>query len=153
MSRSQKPLCLSQKLQSMSMEEEKDKYLYKQQELVDALSDEMTELYRAQDTMETKLDRILAIISNEPEKVEEMNRHLQACLRRDELDTLSEIMKSWNTKVENVSHELQEIKEMVENDNLIIEVKDNLLEKLKESCDELQSRIEELRWFYGLYST
>ena len=38
-------------------------------------------------------------------------------------------MKSSNTKVENVSHELQEIKEMVENDNLIIEVKDNLLEK------------------------
>ena len=42
-----------------------------------------------------------------------------------------------------MSHELQEIKEMVENDNSIIEVKDNLLEKLKESCDELQSQIEE----------
>ena len=54
-------------------------------------------------------------------------------------------MKSWNTKVENVSHELQEIKEMVENDNLIIEITDNLLEKLKESCDELQSQIDELR--------
>ena len=54
-------------------------------------------------------------------------------------------MKSWNTKVENVSHELHEIKEMVENDNLIIEVNDNLLEKLKESCDELQSQIKELK--------
>ena len=76
MSKSRKSLCLSQQLQSMSMEEEKDKYLYKQQEL-DALTDEMTELYRAQNTMETKLDRILPIISNEPQKVEEMNRHVQ----------------------------------------------------------------------------
>ena len=99
MSKSRKFLCLSQQLQSMYMEEEKDTYLYKQQELVDALTVEMTELYRAQDVMETKLDRILAIISNEPEKVEEMNRHLQACPSKDELDTLSEIIKSWNKKV------------------------------------------------------
>ena len=68
----------TQQLQNMSMEEDKDKYLYKQQELIDALTDEMKELYSAQETLETKLDRILAIISNEPDKVEEINRHLQA---------------------------------------------------------------------------
>ena len=34
---------------------------------------------------------------------------------------------------------------MVENDNLIIEVKENLLEKFKESCEELQLQIEELK--------
>ena len=67
----------------MSMVEEKDKYLYKQQELIDALTDEMTELYSAQETLEYKLDRILAVISNEPGKVEEVNRHLLACPRKD----------------------------------------------------------------------
>ena len=76
-------------------------------------------------------------MSNEPDKVEEINRHLPVCSRKVELDALSQSMKSWTTKVENMNHELQEIKEIVENDNLIIEVKDNLLEKLKESCDEL----------------
>ena len=49
MSKSRKSLCLSQQLQSMSMEEEKDKYLCKQQELVDALTDERTKLYSAQE--------------------------------------------------------------------------------------------------------
>ena len=58
MSKSRKSLCLSQQLQSMSMVEEKDKYLYKQKELVDALTDEMTELYSAQETLESKLDRV-----------------------------------------------------------------------------------------------
>ena len=143
MSKSRRSLCLSQQLHSMTVEEEKDKYLNKQQELIDALTDEVTELYTVQDTLETKLDRILAIISDDPENVEDIDRHLQACLRKNALDELSEIMKSWNTKVENVSNELQEFKEFVENDNLIIEVKD-LLKKLKESCDELQSQIEEL---------
>ena len=135
----------TQQLQNMSMEEDKDKYLYKQQELIDALTDEMTVLYSAQETLETQLDRILVLMSNEPDKVEEINRHLQACSRKDELDALSQSMKSWTTNVENMNHELQEIKEMVENDNLIIEVKDNLLEKLKESCDESQSQIKELK--------
>ena len=44
-----------------------------------------------------------------------------------------------------MNHELLEIKEMVENDNLILEVKDNLLKNLKESCEELQLHIEELK--------
>ena len=50
----------------------------------------------------------------------------------------------WTTKNENVSQEFKECKEFVENDNLIIEVKDNLLIKFKESCNELQLQIEEL---------
>ena len=58
---------------------------------------------------------------------------------------LSQSMKSWTTKVENMNHELLEIEEMVENDNLIIVVKDNLLERLKENCEELQLQIEELK--------
>ena len=94
MSKSRKSLGLSQQLQSMSMVEVKDKYLYKQQELVDALTDAMTELYSAQETLESKLDRILAVISNEPDKVEEVNKHLLACPKKCELEVLSETMKS-----------------------------------------------------------
>ena len=90
---------------------EKDKYLCKQQELVDALTDEMTELYSAQETLETKLDRILAVISNEPDKVEEINKHLLACPRKEELEALAETMKSWTTRVENVSRELKDFKD------------------------------------------
>ena len=86
MSKFRKSLCLSQQLQSMSMVEEKDKYLYKQQELIDALTDEMAELYSAQETLESKLDIILAVIRNEPNKVEEVNKHLLACPRKDELE-------------------------------------------------------------------
>ena len=84
-------------------------------------TDEMTELYSAQVTLKTKLDRILGVISNEPDNVEEINRHLQACPRKDELEALSKSMKSWTTKVENMNYELIEIKEMVENYNLILE--------------------------------
>ena len=124
-SKSRKALGVSQQLQSMSMVEEKDKYLYKQQELIDALTDEMTELYSAQETLETKLDRILGVISNEPDKVEEINRHLQTFPRKNELKALSQSMKSWTMRVENTNHELVEIKEMVDNDNLILGVKDN----------------------------
>ena len=54
------------------MVEEEDKYLYKRQELIDALTNEVTELYSAKETLETKLDRILGVISNEPNKVEEI---------------------------------------------------------------------------------
>ena len=127
MAKSRRSLCLFKQLHSISMNEEKQKYLNKQQELVDILTNEMTEQYRAQETMETKLDGILAIISNESEDVEESSRYLRACPRKDEFDALSESMKLWTTKVKNVSHGFEEF---LENDNLIIEVKDNLLEKL-----------------------
>ena len=43
------------------------------------------------------------------------------------------------------SQEFKEFKDFVENDNFIIEVKNNLLIKLKESCNELQSQIDELK--------
>ena len=70
------------------------------------LTDEMTELYSAQETLEFKLDRILAVISNEPDKVEEVNKHLLASPRKDELEALSETMKSWTIRVENVNYDL-----------------------------------------------
>ena len=105
----------------------------------------MTELYSPQETLESKLDRILAVISNEPGKVDEVNKHLVACPRKDELEALSETMKSWTIRVENVSRELKDFKDFVDNDNLIIEVEDNLLIKLNESCNDLQSQIDELR--------
>ena len=70
---------------------------------------------------------------------------MQACPRKEELDALSESIKSLTTKVENVCQELKEFKEFVENDNLIIVVEDNLLGKLKDSCKELQSQIEEIK--------
>ena len=127
------------------MVEEKDKYLYKQQELIHALTDEITELYSAQETLESKLDRMLAVINTEPDKVEEINKHFLACLRKDELEALSETMKSWTIRVENVSRELKDFKDFVNKDNLILEVKDNLLIKLNESCNDLQLQIDELR--------
>ena len=43
------------------------------------------------------------------------------------IGTLSETMKSWTKRVENVSRELKDFKDFVNNDNLIIEVKNNLL--------------------------
>ena len=84
-------------------------------------------------------------MSNEPDKVDEVNKRLLACPRKDELEALSETMKSWTIRVENVSRELNDFKEFVDNDNLILEVKDNLLIKLNESCNDLQSQIDELR--------
>ena len=121
----------------MSMVEAKDKYLYKHQELIDALTDEMTELYSAQGILEPKLDRILAVISNEPDKVEEVNKHLLAYPRKNELEALSETIKSWTIRVENVSRELNDFEDFVDNDNWIIKVKDNLLIKLNESYNDL----------------
>ena len=44
-----------------------------------------------------------------------------------------------------MSRELKDFKDFVDNDNLIIEVKDNLLIKLNESCNDLQSQIAQLR--------
>ena len=75
----------------------------------------------------------------------EVSKHLLACPRKDEWEALSEKMKSWTIRVENVSRELKNFKDFVDNDNLIIEVKDNLLIKLNVSCNDLQSQIDELR--------
>ena len=61
------------------------------------------------------------------------------------MEALSETMKSWTIRVENVSRELKDFKDLVNNDSLIIEVKDNLLIKLNGSCNDLQSQIDELR--------
>ena len=40
-------LSLFKQLHSMSMEEEKDNYMHKQQALINALTDEVQELYRS----------------------------------------------------------------------------------------------------------
>ena len=72
----------------MSMEEEKDNYMHKQQELIDALTDEVQELYRSQEATEKKLDEILAFLNNDPKKVKEISNHLNSCPRKDELEAL-----------------------------------------------------------------
>ena len=128
------------------MVDEKTKYLCKQQELVEALTDEMSELYRAHDAMESKLDSILSIITNDPDKVEEINKYLQACPRKDELDALSGGIKSWTEKIEKIDIELKECKDkFAENNNIILQVKDRFFEKIKKRCENLQAQIDELR--------
>ena len=122
----------------MSMGEEKDNYMHKQQELIDALTDEVQELYRSQEATEKKLDGILALLNDDSEKVKEISNHLNSCPRKDELAALSVSIKSWTEKINNVTKDVKEFEEVVENDNLIITVKDNILQKLDDSFSELQ---------------
>ena len=58
MNRSRKSLVLFQQLHGISMEESQHEYMLKQQELIDALTDEMTELYRTQEVTEKILECI-----------------------------------------------------------------------------------------------
>ena len=52
MNRLRKSLVLFQQLHGISIEESHHEYMLKQQELIDALTDEMTELYRTQEATE-----------------------------------------------------------------------------------------------------
>ena len=95
-----------------------------------------------------KLDGILALLNEDPEKVKEISNHLNSCRRKDELEALSVNIKSWTEKINNVTKdvkEFKEFKEVVENENLIITVKDNMLQKLDDSFSELQWQIDELK--------
>ena len=102
MNRSRKSLVLFQQLHGISMEESQHNYMLKQQELIDALTDEMTELYRTQEATDKKLETILTLITNDPGNIQELGRHLQACPRREEMDALSESMKGWTERIEKV---------------------------------------------------
>ena len=142
MNRSRKSLVLFQQLHGISMEESQHEYMLKQQELIDALTDEMTELYRTQEATEKKLETLLTLITNDPVNIQEVGRHLQACPRREEMDALSKSMKGWTEKIEKVGRELQNFKEVVEDDDLIIKVKDNILKELNENYDEIQLQVK-----------
>ena len=78
--------------------------MLKQQELIDALTDEMTELYRTQEATDKKLETILTLITNDPGNIQELGRHLQACPRREEIKSLSESMKVWTERIEKVEN-------------------------------------------------
>ena len=119
----------------------------KQQELIDALTDEMTELYRTQEATDKKLETILTSITNDPGNIQELGRHLEACPRREEMNALSESMKRWTERIEKVDGGLQNLKEVVEDDDLVIKVKDNILKKLNENYEEIQLQIKELEKF------
>ena len=106
MNRSRKSLVLFQQLHGTSMEKSLHEYMLKQQELIDALKDETTELYRTQDATDKKLETILTLITNDPGNIQELGRHLQACPRREEMDALSESMKVWTERIEKVDQEL-----------------------------------------------
>ena len=115
--------------------------------MIDALTDEMTELYRIQEATDKKLETLLTLITNDPGNIQEVGRHLQACPRREEMDTLSESMKGWTERIEKLDRELQNFKEEVEDDDLVIQVKDNILKKLNENYEEIQLQIKELEKF------
>ena len=91
------------------------------------------------------LDGILALLNEDPEKVKEISNHLNSCLRKDKLEALLVSIKSWTEKMNNVTKDVKEFKEVVENDNLIITVKGNILQKLDDSFSELQWQIDELK--------
>ena len=145
--RSRKSLVLFQQLHRISMEEAQHNYMLKQQELIDALTDEMTDLYRTQEATDKKLETLLTLITNNSGNIQEVGRHLQACPRREEMDPLSESMKGWTEKIEKVNRELQNFKEVVEDDDLVIQVKDNILKTLNENYEEIQLQIKELEKF------
>ena len=73
--------------------------MHKQQELIDALTDEVQELYRSQEATGKKLDGILALLNDDPEKVKEISNHLNSCPRKDESEALSVSIKSWTEKL------------------------------------------------------
>ena len=102
MNRSRKSLVLFQQLHGISMEESQHEYMLKQQELIDALTVETTELYRTQEATDKKLETILTLITNDPGNIQELGRHLQACPRTEEMDALSESMKVWTERIEKV---------------------------------------------------
>ena len=74
MDRSRKSLVLFQQLHGISMEESQHEYMLKQQELIDALTDETTELYRTQEATDKKLETILTLITNDPGNIQELER-------------------------------------------------------------------------------
>ena len=61
------------------------------------------------------------------------------------MDVLWESMKGWTERIGKVDRELQNFKEVQEKGNLIITVKDNILQKLDDSFSELQWQIDELK--------
>ena len=63
------------------------------------------------------------------------------------MDALSEGMKGWTERIEKVDRELQNFKEVVVDDDLVIKVKDNILKKLNENYEEMQLQIKELEKF------
>ena len=90
---------------------------------------------------------VLTLITNDPGNIREVGRHLQACPRREEMDALLESMKGWTERIEKVDRELQNFKEVVEEDDLVIKVKDNILKKLNENYEEIHLQIKELEKF------
>ena len=52
MAKTKRSLCLFKQLHSISMKDAQNDYMRKQQELIDAMTDEMTELYRTQEITE-----------------------------------------------------------------------------------------------------
>ena len=58
MNRSRKSLFLFQQLHGISMEDSQHEFMLKQQELIGALTDEMTELYRTQEATDKKLETL-----------------------------------------------------------------------------------------------
>ena len=149
---SRKSLVLFQQLHGKSMEESQHEYMLKQQGLINALTDEMTELYRTQEATDKKLEIILTLITNDPENIQEEGRHLQTCPRREEMDALSESIEVWTERIEKVDRELQYFKEVVEDDDLVIKIKDNILKKLNENYEEIQLQIKELEKFKVNYN-
>ena len=65
MYRSRKSLVLLQQLHGISTEESQHEYMLKQQELIDALTDKITELYRNLEATDKKLETILTLITND----------------------------------------------------------------------------------------
>ena len=63
------------------------------------------------------------------------------------MDALSESMKVWTERIEKVDQELQNFKEVVEDDDLVIKVKDNILKNLNGNYEEIQLQIMELEKF------
>ena len=63
------------------------------------------------------------------------------------MDALSESMKGWTERIEKEDRELQNFKKVVEDDDLVIKVKDNILNKLNENYEEIQLQIKELEKF------
>ena len=104
-------------------------------------------MYRTQEATDKKLETILRLITNDPGNIQELGRHLQACPRREEMDALSESMKGWTERIEKVDRELQNFKEIVEDDDLVIKVKDNILKELNENHKQIQLQIKELEKF------
>lgn len=106
-----KSINLSIELRSLSVDDDQEKFNNKQSELITAISDELGELFQAQEAMDVKLDKIINILESDPKKVETLKSRIETLPLKEEVDALSNKVNSWTQEFDNLKTIVNENKE------------------------------------------